>query len=49
MSANGEPQVLFTVATLCFMGLGMTVFIAAALVEHYTGRPNFLTRWLWRQ
>lgn len=28
------------------MGLGLLVIVAAALLEHYTKRSNFVTRWL---
>lgn len=49
MNAYGDDTMLTSLFGLGVMFLGLVVITFAAVLEHRTGRSNFIMRWLWRQ
>lgn len=49
MTPSGDIAPLTTLFGILVMLAGALVVTGAALLEHYTGRSNFIMRWLWRQ
>jgi hypothetical protein len=49
MNAFGDDTTLTSLFGLGIMFLGLVVITGAAILEHRTGKPNFIMTWLWRQ